>query len=412
MNRQRLLERFLRYVKIDTTASADSDSYPSTAGQLDLGRIVAEEMRSMGVSDVSMNEHGIVIGTIPSNVEKEVPVVAFNSHFDTSPETTGKNVKPNVIENYAGGDIQLSADPTKIITVADNPELKDLHGATLITTDGTTLLGGDDKAGIAIIMEMANHLIENPSIHHGEVRMLFTCDEEIGHGIDHVNVEDLNATACYTLDGGGKGMVDVETFSADGALIRIEGVNIHPSIGKDRMVNAIRAAAEIVAKIPMEQSPERTDGRDGFMHPYVIGGGVDEVTIHVLLRSFDTPELEVFADQLKAICSDVEKTTSGSKITVEVTKQYRNLADGLKDDPRVVDFAIKAHERLGLKVEETIIRGGTDGSGLTEMGLPTPNLSSGQHNIHSPMEWACLDEMEQAAKVCLELVQIWAEEAS
>ena len=409
MNRQRLLDRFLRYVKIDTTSSADSDTYPSTPGQLDLGKVVADEMRLLGVSSVSMNTHGIVIGTLPSNVDKDVPVVAFNSHFDTSPETTGKNVKPSVIESYAGGDIQLAGDPTKIITVAENPELNDLLGATLITTDGTTLLGGDDKAGIAIIMEMANHLIENPELKHGEIRMLFTCDEEIGHGIDHVNVAELNATACYTLDGGGKGIVDVETFSADGALIRIEGVNIHPSIGRDRMVNAIRAAAEIVSQMPMEQSPERTDERDGFLHPYVIRGGVDEVTVHVLLRSFDTPELAVFAEQLEKVCADVESKTPGSKITLEITKQYRNLADGLKKDPRVVDFAIKAHERLGLDVKKTIIRGGTDGSGLTEMGLPTPNLSSGQHNIHSPMEWACLDEMEEATRVCLELVQIWAE---
>ena len=339
MNRQRLLDRFLRYVKIDTTSSADSDTYPSTPGQLDLGKVVADEMRLLGVSSVSMNTHGIVIGTLPSNVDKDVPVVAFNSHFDTSPETTGKNVKPSVIESYAGGDIQLAGDPTKIITVAENPELNDLLGATLITTDGTTLLGGDDKAGIAIIMEMANHLIKNPELKHGEIRMLFTCDEEIGHGIDHVNVAELNATACYTLDGGGKGIVDVETFSADGALIRIEGVNIHPSIGRDRMVNAIRAAAEIVSQMPMEQSPERTDERDGFLHPYVIRGGVDEVTVHVLLRSFDTPELAVFAEQLEKVCADVESKTPGSKITLEITKQYRNLADGLKKDPRVVDFA-------------------------------------------------------------------------
>ncbi|MEE2639419.1 MAG: peptidase T [Planctomycetota bacterium] len=409
MNIDRLLNRFIKYVQVDTRASASSETYPSTPGQIELGEIVREELQAMGAVDVRLDEHGILVGTIPSNVEQSVPVIAFNSHFDTSPEASGKNVRPNVIRNYSGGDLVLPGDPSRVIREEENPELLDLHGCTLITTDGTTLLGGDDKAGIAIIMEMAESLLEDQTISHGEIRLLFTCDEEIGHGIDHVDVEALGAEACYTVDGGGKGMVDVETFSADGAEIVVKGVNIHPSIGKDRMVNALRAAGRILDRLPIEQSPERTDGRDGFIHPYVVGGGVDEVKIDVLLRSFDTPQLEEFADQLREICAEVETEMPGIEVQVRVFRQYRNLGDGLKRDPRVVDFAVQAHQRLGLKVEKTIIRGGTDGSGLTEKGLPTPNLSSGQHNQHSPLEWACLDEMEQACRVVTEIVKIWAE---
>lgn len=410
LNRGRLLERFLRYVKVDTTASANSTTYPSTPGQRNLGKIVLEELLTMGASNAELDEHGILTATLPSNVGADAPVVAFNSHFDTSPETTGKDVRPQVIENYGGGDILLSGDPSKCIKVSECPELDAVVGDTLITTDGTTLLGGDDKAGIAIIMETANFLLENPSYPHGEIKLLFTCDEEIGHGIDHVDVAEINASACYTLDGGGKGIVDVETFSADAAVVTVDGVNIHPSIGKDRMVNALRAACELVSRLPMSQSPERTDGREGFLHPYVIGGGVDKVTIDILLRSFDTHELTLFAEQLNTVALDVQANHPGSKISVDILRQYRNLADGLRQDPRVVEFAIQAHKNLNLDVETAIIRGGTDGSGLTEKGLPTPNLSSGQHNIHSPLEWASLNEMLQACRVVIELVAIWAKE--
>ncbi|MEC9091659.1 MAG: peptidase T [Planctomycetota bacterium] len=408
MNSKRLLERFVKYVKVDTRSCGDSDTYPSTPGQLELGKQVQQELVEMGARDIALDQHGILVATLPSNVEHEVPVIAFNAHFDTSPEASGTNVRPNVIENYPGGDIVLPGDSSKVITVSDNPELEGLIGATLVTTDGTTLLGGDDKAGIAIIMEMAQSLLENPEIQHGEVRLLFTCDEEIGHGVDHVDVQKLGATACYTVDGGGKGMIDVETFSADGVTITVQGVNIHPSIGKDRMVNALRAGGDLLARLPRERSPEQTEGRDGFIHPYVVHGGVDEMKIQVLLRSFDTPELEVFAAELRQLCVDVEQDHPGIQITLEVFKQYRNLADGLKNDPRVVDYAKEAHQNLGLDVEETLIRGGTDGSGLTEKGLPTPNLSSGQHCQHSPLEWACLDEMQQACQVVTEIVKTWA----
>lgn len=412
INRQRMLQRFLRYVKVHTTSVEGLDRYPSSDGQMVLGKMLVEELHQLGIDNALQDEHGIVIATLNSNSDKDVPVIGFNSHLDTSPETSGKDVKPNVIENYQGGEIVLSADSTKIITIEENPELADLVGCTLITTDGTTLLGGDDKAGIAIIMELVETLLENPEIRHGDIRILFTCDEEIGHGVDHVDVPELKATACYTFDGGASDMVDVETFSADLAEVTISGVNIHPSIGKDRMVNAMRAAGEFLAKMPRDISPEQTEGRNGFLHPYTIEGGVAEVVIKVLLRDFDTEKLRDHEAQLRAAAAHAEKEIPGSKISINVIKQYRNMADGLVKEPRAVEFAFKAHERLGRTARKTIIRGGTDGSAFTEKGLPTPNLSSGQYNQHSPLEWACLDEMVKACEVGIEITKLWEEEGN
>jgi tripeptide aminopeptidase len=410
VNRDRLLARFLRYVQVDTTAVEGAGCYPSSPGQLTLGAMLVEELRAMGIEDVSHSEHGIVVATVPSRGAEAAPVVAFNSHVDTSPETTGANVKPQVIHNYPGGDIVLPGDTSKVIRVAENPELHELHGRTLITTDGTTLLGGDDKAGIAVIMELANCLIEDERVSHGPVRLLFTCDEEIGHGIDHVDIEQLGAAVCYTLDGGGAGDVDYETFSADLASVTVRGVNIHPSIAKGKMVNAIRAASAFVDKLPRDVlSPETTADRQGFLHPYQIAGGVAEVTIRILLRDFEKEELETYAQMLRAAAACVEAEIPGTKLSVEIRRQYRNMRDGLVHEPRAVQYAQLAHERLGRDAKLTIIRGGTDGSQLTERGLPTPNLSTGQHNPHSPLEWACLDEMVQAAEVLVELVQVWAE---
>ena len=409
MNRQRLLKRFLQYVQIDTTAVEESGKYPSSDGQLELGRLLVSQMKEIGIADASQNEFGIVIGTVPGNVAG-APVVAFNSHVDTSPETTGKNVKPNVIENYDGKDIPLTGDPSKIITVEGCPELKNVVGKTIVTTDGTTLLGGDDKAGVAIIMELAEHLIENPDTPRGDVRLVFTCDEEIGHGVDHVDLQQVNSHVCYNFDGGGQDCVDSETFSADMAMVTITGTNTHPAYGKDKMVNAMRAAGHFLAKMPMDHSPERTDGRDGFLHPYVIEGGVASVTLKILLRDFETPKLNEYAETLNTIARDVESLCPGNTVAIEIIQQYRNMRDGLVNEPRAASLAVQAHKNLGRQVSETIIRGGTDGSRLTEMGLPTPNLSSGQHNIHSPLEWACLDEMIAACEVGVEIVKLWAKE--
>jgi tripeptide aminopeptidase len=410
INHQRLLGRFLRYVQIDTTASDSSGTYPSSPGQLALGKLLADELREMGLADVEHDQHGLVWATVPATVRRQAPVVAFNAHVDTSPETTGKNVKPHVIRNYAGGDIPLTGDPTKVIRVADSSELMTLVGKTLVTAGGTTLLGADDKAGVAAIMELAHTLVEHPQIPHGPVRILFTCDEEIGRGVDHVDLKKLAATVCYTLDGSGAGEIDTETFSADLAFITIRGVNIHPSIGKGRMVNAVRAAAAFVDHLPKAgMSPETTDGREGFMHPYTIEGGVAEVKIKILLRDFVTAQLAAQADVLRQAAREVEAEVPGCKIDVRISQQYRNMGEGLAKEPRAVAYAQEAYRRLGRECKLTIIRGGTDGSQLTERGLPTPNLSTGEHNPHSPLEWTCLEEMTAAVEMLVELVQVWAE---
>ncbi len=408
MNRERLLRRFIEYVKIDSMANDQTDAYPSSPGQLEMGKLVTRQLQEMGASNVQMDQYGIVMATIPGNIDG-VPTIAFNAHFDTSPETSAASVNPQVIDRYSGGDIPLSPKSGKTITVEKCPELANLEGKTLITTDGMTLLGGDDKAGVAIIMELASHLLEHPEIRHGDVRILFTCDEEIGRGTLHADIGKINATACYTFDGGGQNDIDVETFSADLAVITIQGINIHPAIAKGKMVNALRAAGYLLSRLPTDLSPEQTDGREGFMHPYSIVGGVASATIKVILRSCDTPQLDVYAQQLRDLADGVLLEFPGTAVSVHTNKQYRNLGDGLKADSRVVDYAIEAHKRLGREPNLSIIRGGTDGSQFTEKGLPSPNLSSGQHNIHSPLEFACLDELLAACEVGLELVKVWAE---
>ena len=411
INSQRLLDRFLRYVRIDTTAGEPGGAYPSSPGQWTLGKLLVEELQAMGIKDAVQDEFALVYATVPGNVKESASVVAFNAHVDTSPETTGKNVQPQIIKDYRGGDIKLPKDSSKVITVANNPELNELIGKTLITTDGTTLLGADDKSGVAVIMELAATLMEHPEIPHGPVRILFTCDEEIGHGVDHVDLTKLGATVCYTLDGGNANEVDTETFSADGAKVIFKGVNIHPSIAKGRMVNAVRAAGEFVSRLPRQRlSPETTADRQGFIHPWGIEGGVAEASVKFILRDFDTSALAVQAELLKSIAMQVELDFPGLSVSVEAYPQYRNLGDGLKREPRAIDYAVEAHKRLGREPKLSIIRGGTDGSHLTANGLPTPNLSTGEHNPHSPLEFTCLEEMVAATEVLVELVQVWAEE--
>jgi tripeptide aminopeptidase len=409
---ERLLARFLRYVRIDTTAREGQSNYPSTSGQLALGRLLCDELREIGLADAVQTEMGIVLARVPPTVNRKVPVVAFNSHVDTSPETTGAGVRPQVIRDYPGGDIKLPGKAGAVIRADDNPELQSLVGSTIITSDGTTLLGADDKAGVAVIMETAACLQEHPEIEHGPVRICFTCDEEIGHGVDHVDLARLGATVCYTLDGQGADEIDVETFSADLATVAVRGVNIHPSIAKGRMVNAVRVAADFLVRLPAASlSPESTSDRQGFLHPYHVEGGVAEVSMRILLRDFDAAVLAELAERLRAAAKESEKRFPGSAIDVAITRQYRNMAEGLAREPRAVAFAKRALERLGRKPRLTIVRGGTDGSRFTELGLPTPNLSTGEHNPHSPLEWACLEEMQQAAAMLVELVQIWAQEA-
>ncbi len=403
-----LLERFLRYARIDTTADERSTTYPSTPNQMVLGELLRDELLALGLKDADQTEYGIVYATLPGNVPG-VPTVAFVAHVDTSPETTAKNCNPQVIRNYAGGDIVLPGDTTKVIRTADSPELNALVGKTVVTTDGTTLLGGDDKAGVAVIMELVKTLVENPAIPHGPVRVCFTCDEEIGKGVTHVDLKELAAEVAYTLDGAGAGEVEGETFSADKATVTITGINIHPALAKDRMLNAVKLAGEFLAKLPQgELSPETTEGMNGFVHPYIIEGGVGEVKIHILLRDFETPMLTEYADMLRRIGKEIEAAHPKAKVKVETAYQYRNMRDGMGKEPRAVPYAIEATKRAGLTPVQKSIRGGTDGSRLTEMGLPTPNLSTGEHNFHSPLEWVCVEEMESCVRVCVELVQVWA----
>ena len=417
MNTRRLLQRFLRYVKIDTTARTDAKTYPSSPGQLRLGRLLVRELKAMGIEDAQQDKFGIVLATVPATVAAPasgypVATIAFCGHMDTSPETTGKDVKPQVIRKYRGGDIRLPAKDL-VIRVAENPELERAIGHTLITTDGTTLLGADDKAGLAIIMEAAAWLMEHREITHGPIRLCLTCDEEIGRGVEHIDVGRIGAVVCYTVDGHGSDEIDVETFSAEAAEVTIRGVNIHPSIAKGRMTNALRVAADFLARLPRDRlAPEATDGREGFIHPLEISGGVGEVKIRFLLRDFETTRLADHAQVLRQAAEATLREFPQARLDTEITRTYLNMADGLAHEPRAVSYAEKALARLGRTARKTIVRGGTDGSRLTELGLPTPNLSSGAHLIHSPREWASLEEMALSVEWLVALSETWAAEKS
>ncbi|MBI3926665.1 MAG: peptidase T [Armatimonadetes bacterium] len=400
-----LLDRFCRYVAIETTSNEDTETYPSSPGQLELGRVLAAELKALGLLDVSQNEHGIVVGTVPGNIHG-APTVAWLAHLDTSPEVSGKAVRPQVIRAYDGRDIVLPADPSRVIRVEDAPQLAGLQGKTLITTDGTTLLGADDKAGIAVIVTAAEGLLRS-AVKHGPIRVVFTCDEEIGRGTDRLEVAEIGAVVAYTLDGEAAGVIENETFSADLAVIAIEGRNIHPGLAHGKMVNAIRIAAGLVERLPKDSSPERTQGREPFLHPYRIEGGVEKVEIRILLRTFDGQALAQQAELIRQAARQLEIDWPGSRITVDIRRQYRNMAEYLTKEPRAVDLAVEAHRALGIEPQFHSIRGGTDGSRLSEMGLPTPNLSTGMHNFHSPLEFACLEEMDTAVRVLLELARLW-----
>jgi tripeptide aminopeptidase len=405
-----LLERFCRYARIDTQANETAGVCPSSPGQRDLGRMLVEELKAIGVRGAAADEHGIIMATLEPTVSRPAPTIAWIAHLDTSPETSGRNVRPIVHRNYQGQDIVLPGDPSKVLRASENPELVAAKGMTVVTTDGTTLLGADDKAGIAVIMEAAARLTAHPEIPHGPIRICFTCDEEIGHGVDHVDLPKLGAHVAYTLDGGGQGEIDGETFSANLALVTIKGVNIHPSIGKGKMVNALRLAGAFLDRLPVQTlSPETTADREGFLHPYRIEGGVAEVVMRVLVRDFETARLAEKEDLLHRIAAVLAAEYPRAQIDVKITPQYRNMAEGLAKEPRAVAFAEEAMRRVGLEPKRTIVRGGTDGSRLTEMGLPTPNLSTGEHNLHSPLEWTCLEEMAMAVRVLVELAQVWGE---
>ncbi|QDU02991.1 Peptidase T [Gimesia chilikensis] len=406
-----LLDRFLRYVKVDTQSDETSPSFPSTKKQLDLSRMLCEECEQLGLEDVTISEYGIVMATIPGTVEGEVPAIGWVAHVDTSPEFSGTNVKPVVHENYDGSDLVLPGDTSRVLRVSEEPRLKEMVGKTVITTDGTTLLGADDKSGVAVMMSAAAQLMSDRSIAHGPIRLCFTCDEEIGRGIEKLDLDVFGVCCAYTLDSDGSGRIDSETFSADQAVITVRGVNTHPSVGKGVMVNAIRILSDLISSLPTETlSPETTDGRDGFIHPYHIEGGVAEASARLILRDFETEKLAEYAGLLDSLAQPLREKYPRAEIKVDVHKQYRNMRDGLVKEPRALEKAIEATRAAGLEPNLNIIRGGTDGSLLTEKGLPTPNLSSGQHNPHSPLEWTTVEEMEKAVDVLVQLAILWGQE--
>jgi tripeptide aminopeptidase len=408
-----LLERFITYVKVDTQSDDNSPSYPSTEKQFDLGKILRDECNEMGLSDVELNEFGIVTATVPATEGCTAPAIVWVAHIDTSPETSGTNVKPIVHENYQLGDITLPGNPTHVIKVEEEVALKDCVGKTIITSDGTTLLGSDDKSGIAVIMTAAAELMASREIAHGPIRLCFTCDEEIGRGIDKLDIEKLNAVAGYTLDGDSEGKIDSETFSADQATITVTGVNTHPSVGKDVMVNAIRILSQFIANLPTETlAPEVTEDRDGFLHPYIIEGGVASAMAKILLRDFEDEKLKEYAQLLEEIAKPMREAHPNASIDIKIKEQYRNMREYLKNEPRALAKAIEATKAAGMEPIHSVIRGGTDGSILSERGLPTPNLSTGEHNPHSPCEWTCLEEMESAVKVLVELAKEWGKETA
>jgi tripeptide aminopeptidase len=405
-------ERFLRYVVIDTQSDASSPTYPSTQKQKDLGRLLASELQAMGLADAHLDEHGYVYATIPANTTKKVPVICFCSHMDTSPDCTGKNVKPQIVRTYRGGDIALPADPAQVIRVAEHPELNNQIGNDIITTDGTTLLGADNKAGVAEIMDAAHFLIQNPHIKHGTIKILFTPDEEIGRGVDKLDLKKLGADFAYTMDGETAGYIEDETFSADGATITIEGVSTHPGFAKGKMEHAIKIAAAIVDRLPKTTcSPETTEDKEGFLHPIGISGALEQATIGFIVRDFTDEGLKEKEALLESIVKDVMKDYPRSTYRMEVKEQYRNMKRVIDENPRIVDYAIEAIRRAGLEPVRGSIRGGTDGSRLSFMGLPCPNIFAGEHAFHSRLEWVSRQDMEKAVQTIVHLANIWEERA-
>ena len=405
-------ERFLRYVVIDTQSDPESPTCPSTEKQKDLGGLLASELRALGLADAHLDEHGYVYATIPANTTKKVPVICFCSHMDTSPDCTGRNVKPQIVRNYRGGDITLAANPAQVIRVADYPALNDQIGNDIITTDGTTLLGADNKAGIAEIMDAAQFLIRNPRVKHGTIKILFTPDEEIGRGVDKVDLKKLGADFAYTIDGETAGQIEDETFSADAATITIQGVATHPGFAKGKMEHAIKIAAAIVDRLPKDTcSPETTDGKQGFLHPIGISGALEQATVGFIVRDFAEAGLKEKEALLERIVKDVMRNYPRSTYRIDIKQQYRNMKQVIDRHPEVIDHAIEAIRRAGLKPVRASIRGGTDGSRLSFMGLPCPNIFAGEHAFHSRLEWVSRQDMEKAAETIVHLAMIWEERA-
>ncbi len=403
------LERFLRYVRFDTRSDEHSSTFPSTAGQLVLLSQLVAELQSLGLEDAAMDEYGYVMATVPATAARaDLPAIGFIAHVDTSPEMPGDGVRPIVHERYDGRDLVLPDDPALALRASDDPALRLQIGNDIVTASGLTLLGGDDKAGVAAIMAAVEYLMSHPEIEHGPVRIAFTPDEEIGRGAIHFDVQRFGAICAYTLDGGGLGELEFESFSADAITATFKGFNTHPGYAKGRMVNAIRVASDFIARLPRDQaSPETTDGYEGYVHPYQMQASVDRTSVKVLVRDFVTAALEEKEALVERLAREVAAAHPGASVEIAVEESYRNMREVLERHPKVVEYARVAIRRAGLEPIERPIRGGTDGSRLSFMGLPTPNLFAGEHNFHSRLEWVSAQDMDKAVEVIVKLCEVW-----
>lgn len=401
----KVLKRFLEYVKIETTSDANSDTSPSTEGQLEFARKLVEELKDLGLEDVSLDDKGYVMATLPSNIDKKVPTIGFIAHMDTSPDMSGKDVKPKIVENYDGGDIVLNEEKNIILSVSEFPELKNYIGHTIITTDGTTLLGADNKAGIAEIITAVEYLIENPQLPHGTVKIAFTPDEEIGRGADHFDVEKFNADFAYTVDGGPIGDLNYENFNAASANISIQGTNIHPGTAKNLMVNSMQVAIELHNMLPVNERPEFTEGYEGFYHLVGFNGNVEKTEISYIIRDHDMQKFNKKKETLEKIVEFLNYKY-GNIITLDIKDTYYNMKEIIKDRMEIIELAKRAMEEVGVKPLISPIRGGTDGARLSYMGLSCPNIFTGGHNFHGRYEYISLSSMEKAVEVILKIIDL------
>ncbi len=402
-------ERFCNYVKIDTQSDPESTTFPSTEKQKDLSRLLVKELLEMGLEDAHLDEFGYVYATLKSNIDKKVPTICFCSHVDTSPDCTGANVKPIIHHNYQGQDIVLPDDPNQVIRTSEHPYLLERIGDDIITASGTTLLGADDKAGVAVIMDYVQYMVQNADVPHGDIKILFTPDEEIGHGVDHVNIEKLGADYGYTLDAGERGCYEDETFSADGATVNFYGISAHPGYAKDKLVNALKIAGDFLNRLPKDTfSPETTSGREGFVHPVTMGGVAEHAWVKFIVRDFNTAKLAEHEQKLQSIMEATVADYPGATADMQVSEQYRNMKEVVQLTPEISEFAIKAIEMAGITPQLTSARGGTDGSRLSFMGLPCPNIFTGEMAFHGKHEYVSVQDMEKASEVLVHLTQLWA----
>jgi len=399
------VDRFLKYVKYDTQSDEDSSTFPSTEKQKILSKDLAEELKKMGLSDAHLDEWGYVMATLPSNTSKKVDPISFIAHVDTSPAVTGKDVNPVINKNYQGGDIKLK-NGGWVITENENPDLKNMKGFDIITTDGTTLLGADNKAGVAEIMDAVNYFLSHSEVKHGPIKICFTPDEEVGRGTEKIDLKKLDAKYAYTVDGSSRGEVEIETFSADAVNVIFTGKNIHPGYAKGIMVNSLKVAAAFVDSLPKDKlSPETTEKREGYFHPTTMSGNEEKTVVKFIIRDFETPKLKALEDILKDLAEKAVEKFPGSKLDFEVIEQYRNMREVLDKHPQVYEYAFEAMKNLNIEPITHPIRGGTDGSKLSFMGLPTPNVFAGEHSFHSQLEWVAVQDMEMAVKVIVEIAK-------